>query len=93
MFGRTVRAYLTNHDDGPFGDPLQRILLGVSSPEHVTEFVRAVLKGDVNLRENRDAFHRLQAAGILRLSNDGRIVFRCELYRAYLGAQIGIEAG
>ncbi len=80
-------------DDGAFGDHLQRILLGVTSLENVMEFVRAVLQGQVDLSANRDAFHRLQAAGILRLSSDGKIAFRCELYRAYLAAQMGIEEG
>ena len=42
---------------------------------------------------DRDAFHRLQAAGILRLSSDGKIAFRCELYRAYLAAQMGVAEG
>ncbi len=77
-------------DDGPFGDHLQRILLGVSSLEHVTEFVRQTLAGDVDLTGSRDAFHRLQAAGILRLAGDGKIAFRCALHRDYLAGRMGV---
>ena len=91
QYGFDTLMHEAARDDGPFGDHLQRILLGVTSLENVTEFVRVTLKGDVNVRENRDAFHRLQAAGILRLSNDARIAFRCELYRIYLMAQLGVE--
>ncbi len=76
--------------EGPFGDHLQRILLGVTSLEHVTEFVRRTLAGKQDLNAIRDAFHRLQAAGILRLSGDGKIAFRCELYHKYLAAQMEI---
>ena len=92
QYGFDTLMHDAARDDGPFGDHLQRILLGVTSLEHVTAFVRSTLRGDVELSGNRDAFHRLQAAGILRLAPDGRIAFRCELYRAYLAAQMGVEA-
>jgi hypothetical protein len=58
----------------------------------VTEFARSAVLGGVDLSANRDAFHRLQAAGILRLSSDGMIAFRYDLYRIYLAAKMGYGA-
>ena len=48
----------------------------------VVEYVRGLLAGTP--RPDQDAYYRLLSAGIIKQNRDGRIVFRCELYRRYL---------
>lgn len=76
---------------GPFGDHLQRILVSVSRLPDVAAYVGRVLAGKASeiAGSDRDAYYRLLAAGIIRRTPDGRIVFRCELYRRYLARQMG----
>ena len=69
-------------DEGPFNDHLKRILISVSRLPEVTEFVRTVLAGTAP--PNQEAYYRLQSAGIVRQNTEGKVVFRCELYRLYL---------
>jgi hypothetical protein len=71
-----------SRDTGPFGDHLQRILVGVSRMPEVTEYVKAVLVGGAS--PNQDAYYRLLSAGYIKQNRAGQVVFRCELYRRYL---------
>jgi hypothetical protein len=79
-----------DRDDGPFGDHLKRILVSVSRLPQVAAYVRAVLFMDeIALRADQDSYYRLLAAGVIRQGWDGRVAFRCELYRRYLGGHLG----
>jgi hypothetical protein len=69
-------------DSGPFNDHLKRILISVSRLPEVTEYVRGVL-AETAVPE-QDAYYRLLAAGVVRQNDEGKVVFRCELYRSYL---------
>ncbi|MDQ2730469.1 MAG: AAA-like domain-containing protein, partial [Armatimonadota bacterium] len=57
------------HNDGPFGDHLKRLLVGVSSLPEVSTFVKAILSDGATLRE--DAFYRLLAAGVIKQDRNG----------------------
>ncbi|MBX7133083.1 MAG: AAA-like domain-containing protein [Fimbriimonadaceae bacterium] len=83
--GRETHASLlknADRDDGPFNDHLKRILISVSRLPEVAEFARSVLEGKA--QPQHDEYYRLAAAGIVRQDGDGKVVFRCELYRSYL---------
>lgn len=69
-------------DEGPFNDHLKRMLISVTSLPEVTEYVRSVLAGTAIPQQ--DTYYRLLSAGIVQQDTEGRVVFRCELYRAYL---------
>jgi class 3 adenylate cyclase/predicted Ser/Thr protein kinase len=69
-------------DEGPFEDHLKRILTAVSQLPAVLEYARAVLEARVRPRD--EAYHRLLEAGVIRQSQEGQTLFRCELYQRYL---------
>jgi len=69
-------------EKGPFSDHLQRMLVAVSRLPEVTEYVRAVLAGGAPA--HAETHYRLLSAGVVKQQRDGRVVFRCELYRRYL---------
>lgn len=75
-----------DHDDGPFGDHLKRILVSVSQLPNVLNAVQTPMDS-AELLET-DAYYRLLAAGVIVSSNDGKIRFRCELYRRYLDGHL-----
>ena len=77
-----------SRDDGPFADHLKRVLASVSAQEDVTEYVRDLLAGKLPTGAAPEAYYRLLRAGLVRQDRDGRIVFRCGLYRLYLGEHL-----
>jgi hypothetical protein len=76
-----------DQDDGPFGDHLKRLLIGVSSFPNILE----AMKSSLGLEENADSesVERLVAAGALRLDQNGKAVSACDLYSRYLKSHIG----
>jgi hypothetical protein len=77
-------------DEGPFNDHLKRILISVTKFPAITEYVRQVLAGTATPQS--DSYYRLLAAGIIRLSSDGSVIFRCRLYRTYLARMLETAA-
>ena len=73
-------------DEGPFNDHLKRILISVTKFSAVTDYVKQVLTGTATPQS--DSYYRLLAAGIVRLSSDGSVDFRCQLYRSYLARMV-----
>jgi len=71
-------------EDGPFSDHLKRVQASVSAQAEVTQYVSDLLLGNVASVGATEAYYRLLRAGIVRQDRDGRIVFRCDLYRRYL---------
>ena len=69
-------------DDGPFSDHLKRLLVAVTRLPAVVEYVRALLAGSP--RNDQDSYYRLLSAGIIKQTRDGKVTFRCDLYRRYL---------
>ncbi len=85
----TLPSLLKNamEDEGPFNDHLKRILISVSRLPEVGDYVRSVLAGSA--QPHQEPYYRLLSAGIVRQRADGKIVFRCELYRLYLSRHFG----
>ena len=71
-------------EDGPFADHLKRVLASVSAQVQVTEFVRELLAGRAAAGATPEAYFRLLRAGLVRQDREGKVVFRCDLYRRYL---------
>ena len=75
-----------DQDDGPFGDHLKRILISVTKFEPVERAMRETLSsGTIS---ETDSFYRLSASGIVKKSEGGAVVPRCDLYRRYLSAHL-----
>jgi DNA-binding winged helix-turn-helix (wHTH) protein len=71
-----------DHDDGPFGDHLNRLLLSLQQDQNLLEEVRGFLLSGSTL--SNSAFYRLRSAGVLSgdTADDPRP--RCNLYARYL---------
>jgi hypothetical protein len=76
-----------DQEEGPFGDHLKRTLAGVSRLPAVLDYVKTVLAGSA--RASQEAYYRLYSAGVVQQERDGRIDFRCPLYRRYLQKHLG----
>lgn len=57
-------------------------MISVTCLPEVAEYIQAVLAGTAVPQQ--DSYYRLLSAGIVRQDTEGKIVLRCELYRAYL---------
>ena len=84
----TLDALLSGEDleGGPFSDHLKRLLVSVTHLPEIEQSVIALLKGETP--RDRDAMFRLISSGVLTMGGDGKMQFRCELYRRYLMAQL-----
>lgn len=73
---------LADHDDGPFGDHLNRLLLSLQQDQNLLEELRGFLLSNSTL--SNSAFYRLRSAGVLsgETADDSRP--RCDLYARYL---------
>lgn len=71
-----------DRDEGPFGDHLRRILMGLSRDPALAEVCRQLLR-KLPCTDG-DAFLRLRSAGVLRGDSMAEAQFRCRLYRDFL---------
>ena len=71
-----------DHDEGPFGDHLHRILVLLARDPELSEVVRGVLRGEPC--PTPDSFYRLRSAGLMAGDSQQTVRPRCELYRTYL---------
>jgi len=71
-----------DHDDGAFGDHLNRLLLSLQQDQNLLEELRGFLLSSSTL--SNSAFYRLRSAGVLSgdTADDPRP--RCDLYARYL---------
>ena len=70
-----------DHDEGPFGDHLRRMLFSVSQDRELCDAVRSMLEGKPC--PTPDSFYRLRSAGMV-LGNSARDArLRCQLYSTY----------
>jgi len=78
-----------DHDDGPFGDHLKRLLISVSQFPNVLQ----AMKSSLGLEEHADpeSIARLVAAGVLRVDSKGQAVPACDLYSRYLKLHIALS--
>ncbi len=71
-----------DHDEGPFGDHLRRLLLSLTGDPMLREVVQNVLKGKSTA--NTDSFYRLRSAGLMAGDSVHDLRPRCQLYATYL---------
>jgi AAA-like domain/TIR domain len=75
-------AARADHDEGPFGDHLRRILVMLARDPKMIQAVRTVLDGSNTL--TMETFYRLRAAGIVVGEGASNAKMRCMLYTNYL---------
>ena len=82
--GLTLSAFeaVADHDEGPFGDHLRRILVLLARDPVLTEAVREVLRGKPC--PTTDGFYRLRSTGLISGHSAREAVLRCPLYEKYL---------
>ena len=73
---------IADHDDGPFGDHLNRILISVERDELLQQELRGFVQSNSNLSSS--AFYRLRSAGILAGDTADEPSPRCDLYARFL---------
>jgi hypothetical protein len=71
-----------DHDDGPFGVHLRRILFSLKQDHALCDAIRSVLEGRGSL--NSDSFYRLRSAGVISGDSPRSAQPRCQLYARYL---------
>src|SRR5207245_50738 len=70
------------HDDGPFGDHLRRLLAMRSRSPALMDALRSVLQGQPC--PTAESFYRLRSAGLITGHSAREARPRCHLYAAYL---------
>ena len=75
-----------DHDDGPLGDHLRRILVLLARNPPLCEVVRGVLRGQPC--PDYDTFYRLRSAGVLSGESKDMARLRCGIYETYLRRQL-----
>jgi hypothetical protein len=75
-----------DHDDGPFGNHLRRLLTSLMQAPALCEAVREILRGQPC--PTAESFYRLRSAGVIAgdTARDARL--RCPLYPAYLARHL-----
>lgn len=70
------------HNEGPFGEHLSRILTSLKQDSALCEAVRGALEGRAAM--DLADFYRLRSAGVLAGDSPQQVRLRCELYSKYL---------
>jgi tRNA A-37 threonylcarbamoyl transferase component Bud32/nucleotide-binding universal stress UspA family protein len=73
---------VADHDEGPFGDHLRRILVLLARDPTLGEVVRGVLRGGPS--PTTEDFYRLRSAGVMAGDSARDVRPRCRLYETYL---------
>jgi hypothetical protein len=71
-----------DHDEGPFGDHLRRLLVSLAQDAALSEVVRGVLQGQPC--PTPESFYRLRSAGLMSGDSARDVRPRCQLYATYL---------
>jgi hypothetical protein len=71
-----------DHDEGPFGDHLRRILVSLTQDAALSDVVRGVLQGKPC--PTPESFYRLRSAGLMTGDSASDARPRCQLYATYL---------
>ena len=70
------------NEEGPFGDHLRRILIGVSNDPALLKDCQALLSGGAS--PSLEGFYRLRSAGVFVGDSPQTARMRCQLYETYL---------
>jgi AAA-like domain/TIR domain len=76
----------SDHDEGPFGDHLRRIIVLLAQNPVLCDAVREVLQG--RPCPTRESFYRLRSAGVISGDSKREARPRCQLYATYLGRHL-----
>jgi hypothetical protein len=71
-----------DHDEGPFGDHLRRIVVSLTQDAALSEVVRGMLQG--RPCSTPESFYRLRSAGLMLGDSARDARLRCQLYTTYL---------
>jgi DNA-binding winged helix-turn-helix (wHTH) protein len=71
-----------DHDEGPFGDHLRRLLISLSQDAALCNVVRGVIEG--HPCPTAESFYRLRSAGVVTGDSARDAKMRCQLYATYL---------
>jgi hypothetical protein len=71
-----------DHDEGPFGDHLRRMLFSLSQDQDLYEVVRGLIEGRACPKP--ESFYRLRSAGLVSGDSARNARLRCQLYATYL---------
>ncbi len=72
----------SDHDEGPFGDHLRRMLFSLSQDRELCDVVRGMLQGKPC--PTPESFYRLRSAGLVLGDSARDARLRCQLYATYL---------
>jgi hypothetical protein len=72
----------SDHDEGPFGDHLRRMLISLSQDQELCDAVRGMLHGKPC--PTPESFYRLRSAGVVLGDSARDARLRCQLYATYL---------
>ena len=70
-----------DHDEGPFGDHLRRMLFSLSQDQDLCDVVRGLLRGKPC--PTPESFYRLRSAGLVLGDSARDARLRCQLYATY----------
>ena len=71
-----------DHDEGPFGDHLRRLLISLHQDAALCDVVRGVIDGQPC--PTAESFYRLRSAGVVVGDSARDATMRCRLYASYL---------
>lgn len=71
----------SDHDEGPFGDHLRRMLFSLSQDRELYDVVRSMLQGKPCPKA--ESFYRLRSAGLVLGDSARDARLRCQLYATY----------
>jgi hypothetical protein len=71
-----------DHDEGPFGDHLRRLLISLHQDAAMCDVVRGVIEG--HPCPTAESFYRLRSAGVVIGDSARDATMRCQLYASYL---------
>lgn len=75
-------AAKANHNEGPFGDHLRRLLISLSQDLALRDVMRGVIEGQAC--PTAESFYRLRSAGVVIGDSAKEAKPRCHLYSTYL---------
>jgi len=71
----------SDHDEGPFGDHLRRMLFSLTPDRELCDVVRGMLQGKGC--PTAESFYRLRSAGLVLGDSARDAKLRCQLYATY----------
>lgn len=75
-----------DHDEGPFGDHLRRMLFSLSQDREMIEVMRGLLQREPC--PNAESFYRLRSAGLVLGDSARDARLRCQLYATYFAKRL-----